>query len=117
MLSFASPVAAFGFDVNALDIDWTMVLFDSLGNTIGSFVIANQPGQGLSGFGRRGYAGASSAVPVASVRIGNPGSHDWALIDNIAIAAVPEASSASVLGLALLGLGLRRARSRSRAAA
>lgn len=106
-LVFAAPVVAFGFDITALDIDLTMNLFDALGNLIDSFTIANQPGQGLTGFNRRGYAGASSATPIARVQLSNAARHDWFLIDNIAmVAAVPEAATGLLLMTGLIGLAL-----------
>ncbi len=107
VLTFAAPVAAFGFAINALDIDLTMNLYDGIGNLVDSFTIANQPGQGLSGFARRGYAGASSAVPIARLQIVNASQHDWFLIDDVAfVAAVPEVASTMLLGVGLLGLAL-----------
>jgi len=119
-LVFAVPVTAFGFDITALDIDLTMNLFDAMNNLIDSFTIANQPGQGLTGFNRRSYTGASSATPIARVQLMLAAQHDWFLVDNVAmVAAVPEAATglllaAGILGLALAGngssIGMRRAR-------
>ncbi|MCP3985006.1 MAG: hypothetical protein GY723_11490 [bacterium] len=106
-LIFAAPVTAFGFDINALDIDLTMILFDAMDNVIDSFTIANQPGLGLSGFNRRGYAGASSVAPIARVQLVNATQHDWFLIDNIAlVTAVPEAATSVLLATGLIGLAL-----------
>ncbi|MCP5058136.1 MAG: hypothetical protein GY937_15630 [bacterium] len=106
-LVFAAPVTAFGFDITALDIDLTMNLFDAMDNLIDSFTIANQPGQGLTGFNRRGYAGASSATPIARVQLMNATQHDWFLVDNVAmVAAVPEAATGVLLATGMIGLAL-----------
>lgn len=106
-LVFAAPLSAFGFDINALDIDLTLNLFDAMDNLIDSFTIANQPGQGLTGFNRRGYAGASSATPIARIQLMNPSQHDFFLIDNVAmVTAVPEAATGLLLATGMIGLAL-----------
>ncbi len=102
---FASHVVAVGFNINALDIDLTMNLYDVNDVLIDSFTIQNQPGQGLSGNNRRGYAGASSPdAPIARVQLVNASQHDFFLIDNLAT-VVPEVGAALLLLGGLAGLG------------
>ncbi|MCG8588061.1 MAG: hypothetical protein MJE66_02110 [Proteobacteria bacterium] len=102
-IDFVQPVSAFGFDLNALDIDWTLETYDSLDNLLGSYTIASQS-PGLTGFDRRGYAGATESVSIAYAVISSVG-NDRALLDNFAI-VVPEARSTLLLGLGLGGLAV-----------
>ncbi len=101
---FATAVSAFGFDLNALDIDLTMELYDGVGTLLDSFLIPNQPGLGMSGDARRDYWGASSAAAVSRVRLVNASQHDFFLIDNVSFVAAPEASTGILLTLGLAGL-------------
>lgn len=103
-IDFATPVRAFGMNVNALDIDWTLETYDTAGNLLGSYRIRRQLPPGSNR--RRGYAGAVEAGPIASARIHGAGRHDWALVDNIAVVAVPEPRSLLLMGLGTLGLAV-----------
>lgn len=99
---FTSEVSAFGFAVNALDVDWTMEIFDTSDALIDTFTIPNQVA--LGGFNRRGFAGAFSDSPIKRVRVRTLGGSDRALIDNIRVSVVPEPGTATLIWLGLLGL-------------
>jgi hypothetical protein len=104
-IAFNAPVSAFGFVVNALDIDWSMQAFDTSGNAIGgAFTIADQSPP-FTGNARRGYAGLATggADPlIGSIRITATGT-DWAIIDNFSL-VVAEPSTFVMLTIGLLGL-------------
>ncbi len=102
-IDFITSVSAFGFVLNALDTDWVMETYDASDNLLGSYTILSQS-PGLTGFNRRGYAGASEATPISYVTITSPGADDRALIDDFAWVAIPEPSLAWLLGLGLTGL-------------
>jgi hypothetical protein len=103
-LVFATSVTAFGFDINALDIDLTMELYDSGGTLLDSFLIPSQPSLGMSGNARRDYWGGSSAAPVARVRLLNSTQHDFFVLDNVSFVPAPEPSTVVLLALGLAGL-------------
>jgi len=106
-ITFTTPVAAFGFNVNALDINWQLEVFDATNASLGVFTIAAQS-PGMTGNNRRGYAGASSTgTPIAWARVTtqNPADGaDFALVDNFALASVPETQTAVLLTMGLIGL-------------
>ena len=102
-------VTAFGFDLNALDNDWTIQTYDTNDVLLGTYVISSQS-PGLTGFNRRGYFGATEALPIQYFTVRSAG-NDRALIDNFAYAVpVPEPNVAMLLGLGLLTLAGTRFR-------
>lgn len=106
-------VAAFGFDVAALDADWTIETYDQNDVLLSSYVLASQS-PGLSGFDRQGYFGATEALPIQYFTV-RGSSNDRALIDNFAFRPVPEPGGAVLAGLGLIGLSYAERRaSRSR---
>ncbi len=103
-------VSAFGFAVNALDIDWTVQTFDVDDNLLGTYTIVDQS-LTLSGNNRRGYFGATEVAAIKTVTVRSAGGSDRALLDDFAFVPVPEPSTAVLAGLGLMGLAsLRRAR-------
>lgn len=102
-IDFVTAVSAFGFVLNALDTDWVMETYDASDNLLGSYTITSQS-PGLTGFNRRGYAGATETTPIAYVTISSPGADDRALIDDFAWVAIPEPPITLLLGLGLSGL-------------
>jgi len=101
-------VTAFGFALNALDVDWTVQTFDASNNLLGTYVISSQS-PGLTGFDRRGYFGATEASWVQSFTVRSAG-NDRALIDDFSYVVVPEPDVAMLLGLGLLTLAGTRIR-------
>ena len=109
---FTGPgVSAFAFDINALDNDWTVSTFDTNDVLLNTYTILSQS-PALTGFDRRGYFGATEAVPIQYFTI-RSATNDRALIDNLAYAPVPEPSTALLAGLGLIGLS-RVGRKKSR---
>lgn len=108
---FTGPgVAAFGFDLTALDGDWTVETYDASNNLLSTYVILSQS-PGLTGFNRRGYFGATEALPIQHFTVRAAG-NDRALIDNLAYRPIPEPSIALLAGLGLLGLAIIGPKSR-----
>ena len=101
-------VTAFGFDLNALDNDWTVETYDTNGLLLGTYVIPSQS-PGLTGFNRRSYFGVTEASAIQSFTVRSTG-NDRALIDNFAYTPVPEPNVAMLLGLGLLTLAGTRFR-------
>jgi hypothetical protein len=107
-------VTAFGFVLNALDLDWTIETYDANDNLLGTYLIASQS-PGLTGFNRRGYFGATEVQPIQYFTVRSPG-EDRALIDDFsyvpmpAPVPVPEPNVAMLLGLSLLTLAGTRIR-------
>ena len=101
-------VSAFGFALNALDVDWTVQTFDASNNLLGTYVISSQS-PGLTGFARRGYFGATEASLIQSFTVRSAG-NDRALIDDFSYVVVPEPDVAILLGLGLLTLAGTRIR-------
>jgi hypothetical protein len=100
---FAGPgVSAFGFDLSALDTDWTVETYDINDILLGSYVIASQS-PALSDFDRRGYFGATESQPIQYFTV-RSGGNDRALIDNFAFVPVPEPGAGLLAGLGLVGL-------------
>lgn len=95
-------VSAFGFALNALDVDWTIETYAANGDLLGSYLVASQS-PGATGFDRRGYFGATEVLPIQSFTIRSAGS-DRALIDDFSFVPVPEPSAALLAGLGLIGL-------------
>ncbi len=82
-------VSVFGFDLTALDTDWTIETYDTNDNLLGSYLIVSQS-PGLTDFDRRGYFGATEALPIQYFTARSGGT-DRALIDNFAYTPVPRA--------------------------
>ncbi|MEZ4217627.1 MAG: hypothetical protein R3E88_14175 [Myxococcota bacterium] len=99
---FTTAVSAFGFAINALDVDWTMEVYDASDSLLASFTIPNQVA--LGGFARRGFAGAWSDVPIQRVHVFAPVGSDRALIDDFQV--VPEPSAFALMLAGLVGLAL-----------
>ncbi len=106
-------VSAFGFELNALDIDWTVETYDAGDNLVGTYVITSQS-PGLTGFNRRGYFGVTEALSIQCFTVRSAGS-DRALIDNFsyvvpATVPVPEPNVTLLVGLGLLAMAGTRVR-------
>jgi len=95
-----SGVSAFGFNLNALDVDWTIETYDASDNLLGTYDIDLQTS---TGFDRRGYVGARESVPIKYFTVRSADS-DRALIDNLAFVPVPEPGTFVLAGLGLIGL-------------
>lgn len=98
-----SGVSAFGFALNALDRDWTIETYDSDDNLLNTYVYLSQS-PGVTGFDRRGFFGATEAVPVQSFTVRSTGGDDWALVDDFRFIPAPEPGSGLLAGLGLIGL-------------
>ena len=107
-------VTAFGFALNALDVNWTIQTFGA-GNVLLGTSTVNSQSPGLTGNNRRGYLGATETTAIQSIQIRSTGS-DRALIDNFAFVPVPEPTTALLFGLGLVGLALAGSRRSSRRA-
>lgn len=97
-----SGVNAFGFAINALDVDWTVQTFGAGNVLLNTYTITSQS-PGLTGNNRRGYFGATEIAAIQSIQIRSFGS-DRALIDDFAYVPTPEPGPALLLGLGLAGL-------------
>ena len=105
-------VSAFGFALNALDVDWTVETFDVNDTLLGTYVIPSQS-PGLTGFNRRGYFGATETVAIQYFTVRSAG-NDRALIDDFSyVVAVPEPNVGMLVGLGLLTLAGTRFREQS----
>jgi hypothetical protein len=111
-----SGVSAFGFVLNALDLEWTVETYDASNNLLGTYLIASQS-PGLMGFSRQGYFGATEVQPIQYFTVSSVGD-DRALIDDFSyvpvsvpvLLPVPEPDVAMLLGLSLLTLAGTRIR-------
>ncbi len=103
-----SGVTAFGFPLNALDLDWTVETYGASNNLLGTYLIASQS-PGLTGFNRQGYFGATEVEPIQYFTVRSAGD-DRALIDDFSYVPVPEPNVAMLLGLSLLTLAGTRIR-------
>jgi len=106
-------VMAFGFDLTALDTDWTVETYDATDTLLSTYVIPSQS-PGLTGFNRRGYFGATETAPIQYITV-RSAADDRALIDNLAYVPytappVPEPNVSMLLGLGLLALAGTRYR-------
>jgi hypothetical protein len=99
-------VSAFGFVINALDIDWTIGTFDEFDNLLGYYTLASQS-PGLTEFDRRGYFGATEIAAIQYFTVRSAGG-DRALIDDVSYVVpvpvpVPECRNADRARAADLG--------------
>jgi hypothetical protein len=106
-----SGVSAFGFAINALDIDWTVQTFAAGDVLLNTYTITSQS-PGLTGNNRRGYFGATEIAAIQSIQIRSFGS-DRALIDDFSYVPTPEPGPALMLGLGLAGLAAGAERRRT----
>ena len=102
-------VSAFGFAINALDINWTVTTYGAGNVLLGTYVI-NSQSPGLVGDLRRGYFGATETAAIRSIQIRSTTASDRALIDDFAYVPVPEPSAAVLVGLGLVCLAGSRSR-------
>ena len=107
-------VSAFGFDVMALDTDWTIQTFDASDVMLGQYTLSSQS-PALSGNDRRGFFGVTENAPIKYFTVRSAGADDWALVDNLRFKPVPEPGTALLAGLGLIGLALVRPNETARA--
>ncbi len=116
-ISFASPVAAFGFSYGASDKPWTLTAFNSANVALGSasFIDAVPGSDNNWNDGTfLGFASDSADIAYAKLTLGGS-TRDYFMIDNLKYtsslaAAVPEPSAPAMIaaGLAVLGFIARR---------
>lgn len=112
-LTFGSSVSAFGFNWGAADQPWTLDLFDTANNLIGTFGIPAQTDPFV------GFIGANGGgLAIGSARLTSLSSYgyDYFLLDNLQYVTgngsngIPEPTTAALLGFGMAALGMARRR-------